>query len=226
MALSGNPAGLLFAASGGLGFCKNTGCQIGSAILGFAGELTEFGGVGNGGSIGGGLGFAVDLPGSDFSSLSSPAIYLGLKAAQVADQLNRLTNVIYNETAGLRGPLFDARVAIGYVGMNREATGVPLGRGTASTTLTVNEATAIQNGVPSAVQAYNESSTAAQHVLSNPKGDPTGGAQHFFQYAPGVNQPIPRWAQGTPRLTFGPFRNVAGGGDVPKGASVYIQVFP
>ena len=36
---SGNPAGFLMIAAGGLSFCKAKGCQIASPILGFAGMV-------------------------------------------------------------------------------------------------------------------------------------------------------------------------------------------
>jgi RHS repeat-associated protein len=136
----------------------------------------------------------------------------------------QLTAIIYNETAGLRGnqgDLYDSRVSIGHVAENRETPG-RVDTGIASTSLSRNAIRAILNGVPAAVTAYAQSVIAASTVLGGRGCDPTGGAKHFIlNYA----QPLPRWAQGTPILSFGPFTNV-GGGDVPRRSIVNIQFFP
>ncbi|MDE2179981.1 MAG: tandem-95 repeat protein [candidate division NC10 bacterium] len=134
--------------------------------------------------------------------------------------VQELAAIIYNETSGLRGNLFDARVAIGNVAANREEAGI-LG-GIAPSRLSAGEEVAIRNGVQAAATAYAESVEAATQILGERKG-PTCGARHFIL---SYGQTLPKWAQGKPRLNFGPFMNVAGGGDVPRNAQVYIRIFP
>ena len=49
----------------------------------------------------------------------------------------------------------------------------------------------------------------------------TGGSKHFYlDYGQGQ----PKWAAGKETTSYGPFKNAAGGGDVPKGADVKIII--
>ena len=136
-------------------------------------------------------------------------------------------NRIYNETSGLRpvahqGPgspddLSNGREHAANVVHNLEKTGRLAN--VASDKLTPSEAHAIK-AYPPAAAAYRDSLRAAQSVGHGP--DPTGGATHFYL---DYGQKPPDWAAGKkPVATFGPFRNVAGGGDVPKGAMVRIVI--
>jgi RHS repeat-associated protein len=90
----------------------------------------------------------------------------------------QLQNIIYNETASLSGPGIDAgSVAIAYVLQNRSNAGI--NGGVASDALTQSAQSAIQNGVPAAVAAYNRAAAAAAKAIDCPSNDPTGGALHF-----------------------------------------------
>ncbi len=155
----------------------------------------------------------------------------GAHSAQHATQPeppSQNANRIYNETSGLRplakgGPhgtetdLHSARVAISHVIRNRHARGIF--EGVASNVLTHSASHAVQQ-YPPARNAYRDSGRAAQAAASGP--DTTGGATHFYL---DYGKKPPSWAAGKrPVATFGPFKNVAGGGDVPKDAIVRIVI--
>jgi len=55
--------------------------------------------------------------------------------------------------------------------------------------------------------------------------DPTRGATHFLHVSPDEIREDPGWAQGYPRLEFGPFNN-ASSGHLSAGVSVYIEIYP
>ncbi len=129
-------------------------------------------------------------------------------------------NVIYNETDGLRptgkegagsaANLHSSRVGIGHVLINREGGHIP--GGVARSTVPPRDGNNPQ---------YRDSQSAAAQAARTP--DNTHGATHFYLHWD--NQPAPSWARGkTPVATFGPFLNAAGGGDVPKGADVWIVI--
>lgn len=141
---------------------------------------------------------------------------------QIAKSAHQVANSIYNETSGLRpvtkrGPgsadeLHDARTHIGRIAHFGKAT-------VASDVLSPPEARAIKS-YPPARAAYEDSQRAAREAFVGP--DPTGGATHFYL---DYGQKPPSWAAGkTAVAVFGPFKNVAGGGDVRKGAMVKIVI--
>ncbi|HXY99370.1 MAG TPA: RHS repeat-associated core domain-containing protein [Stellaceae bacterium] len=132
-----------------------------------------------------------------------------------ADQLQ---GTIYNETSSLSGDgIYDARVDIGYVAENRIQAGIY--GGLEDSNLSAQEQAAIQNGVPAAVDAFSQSGAAAQQVLQNPGGDPTGGAKYFFM---GGSQ-LPSTFQGQPLLMqLGPFRNSVPSDRIPNPAFIGI----
>ena len=136
-------------------------------------------------------------------------------------------NSVYNETSGLRPTsptgegsaqdLSDARVGLAGVTKNRYAAGTAVGKGTAPGQLAGSEASAVKT-YPPAKQAYEDSRAAAGKAHRDPKGPQGFYLDH--------GQPKPAWAVGKePRESYGPFRNAAGGGDVPKGAKVWIRVY-
>lgn len=137
-------------------------------------------------------------------------------------------NLIYNETSGLRPTsdagkgssqdLHEARVGAGTVAKTLDANGHKLGAPlTVTTQITSKEGKAVQTYDP-ARHAYEDSQAAAKKASSDKNG-PT----HFYL---DHDQRKPRWAEGKePKQSYGPFRNVAGGGDVPKGAKVWIRVY-
>jgi RHS repeat-associated protein len=103
MLMSGNPAGLFFVAQGALGFCKDTGCQISSAMMGLAGAAIGFSdsvhGTAGGGNAGFGLGAGMpggDVPGGGLPSLGGLA---GFSAAAAAVTLQGTS--IYYPPSGL-----------------------------------------------------------------------------------------------------------------------------
>jgi hypothetical protein len=114
-----------------------------------------------------------------------------------------LAAIIYNETASLSGVgIYDARLAIGFVAINREGAGI-LG-GIAPFTLSRQEQLAIKNKVPSAITAYLMSLRAASTALNKCGSDPTQGAKEFNLR--GSSSKSPR--RGVPvLLQFGPFNN-------------------
>ena len=136
-------------------------------------------------------------------------------------------NFIYNETAGLRPTsesgsgskqdLHNARVGAGTVGRNLGANGKKLGKPrTAPTQLTPREAKAVKSYGP-AEHAYEDSQNAARNAI----GDKNGPTHFYLDHG----QEKPKWAKGAPKQSYGPFRNEAGSGDVPKGAKVWIRVY-
>jgi hypothetical protein len=149
-----------------------------------------------------------------------------VKTKQASD--DAVGNLIYNETSGLRPTsetgegspqnLHEARVAAGTVAKTLDANGKKLGKPlTVATQITSKEAMAVRSYDP-AKHAYEDSQTAASKA-SRDRNGPT----HFYL---DHGQPKPRWADGTtPKQSYGPFQNVAGGGDVPKRAKVWIRVY-
>jgi len=71
MILTGHPEGFFFLAQGGLGLCENTGCQIGSAVMGLVGAGVSLAGglpgVNGSGTVGGGI------PSGDFPVPQGPS---------------------------------------------------------------------------------------------------------------------------------------------------------
>jgi|SRR5208283_792460 len=142
----------------------------------------------------------------------------------------RLANIIYNETAGLRATsdqgsgsatdLHAARVAIGEVAINRGNAGIAgsIARGT----LTMKAKESLTGAVPRAVRAYNDSLSAAREAPEG-KTNLTKGATQFFLTKPG--RWYPSWASGkTPVVAFGGFKNEAGHGDVRRNAMSGVVV--
>ena len=130
----------------------------------------------------------------------------------------RIGNIIYNETGGLRPEteegsgssqdMHNARVAIADVIDNRERAGA--GGGVASDQVGANERNTSQ---------YEDSQSAASEAANS--SDVTGGSEHFYlDYGQGQ----PKWAVGKKTTSYGPFKNAAGGGDVPRGADVMIII--
>lgn len=144
----------------------------------------------------------------------------------VADET--VGNIIYNETAGLRPTvhtgkgslqdLHEARVGAGTVAKTLDSNGQKLGKPlTAPTQLTSQEAKAVRTYGP-AKQAYEDSQIAA----SKAPRDKNGPRQFYLDHG----QRKPNWVEGKePKESYGPFRNDAGHGDVPKGAKVWIRVY-
>ena len=156
-----------------------------------------------------------------------------LKRAEMQEQTKRATdetigNLIYNETSGLRPTshsgrgsqqdLHDGRIGAGTVAKTLDAKGQRLGAPlTVTTHLTSKEGKAIQNYDP-ARHAYEDSQAAAKKA----SGDKNGPTHFYLDHG----QSKPGWTEGKePKQSYGPFRNVAGGGDVPKGAKVWIRVY-
>jgi hypothetical protein len=139
-------------------------------------------------------------------------------------------NIIYNETSGLRPTsetgngngspqnLHEGRVGAGAVVKTLDANGKKLGKPqTAATQLTNKELKAVRSFGP-AKHAYEDSQTAA----SKAPRDKNGPTHFYLDHGPAK----PKWAEGTtPKHSYGPFRNDAGGGDIPKGAKVWIRVY-
>src|ERR1700693_2781508 len=145
---------------------------------------------------------------------------------RVADET--IGNIIYNETSGLRPTsdtgkgspqdLHDGRVAAGAVAKTLDANGEKLGKPlTVTRQLTSKEGKAVRSYDP-ARHAYEDSQAAAKRAT----GDKNGSTHFYLDHG----QRKPSWAEGKqPKESYGPFRNVAGGGDVPKGAKVWIRVY-
>lgn len=136
----------------------------------------------------------------------------------LAQQRTQTGNIVYNETGGLRPEqkdgsgssqnLHDARVAVSDVIDNRKKAGVK--GGVASDSVSSKERNNSQ---------YKDAQSAASEAARSP--DRTGGSTEFYL---DYGQPKPSWANGTATTSYGPFRNAAGGGDVPKGADVRIII--
>jgi RHS repeat-associated protein len=130
---------------------------------------------------------------------------------------HRIGNIVHNETGGLRPEakqgsgssqdLHNAKVAVADVVENREKAGN--NGGVASDKVSSKE-----RGTPQ----YKDAQQAAAEAA---RSDVTGGSQHFYL---DYGQKPPSWAARKETTTFGPFRNIAGGGDVPKGADVKIII--
>lgn len=127
-------------------------------------------------------------------------------------------NVVHNETGGLRPDtkqgsgsaqdLHNAKVAVADVVENRQKAGN--NGGVASDKVGANERRTSQ---------YKDAQQAASEAARSP--DVTGGSIHFYlDYGQGQ----PKWAVGQGTTSYGPFKNAAGGGDVPKGANVLIVI--
>jgi len=132
--------------------------------------------------------------------------------------------VIFNETSGLRPgsnnpeDLHDARVSIADTLLN--AAGMRHPPRTVGDTLTTSAARAIGRD-PDAMAAWADSQAAATEAAATP--DNTGGATHFWL---DYGQPNPGWAlEENETAAYGPFTNVAGGGDVPSGATVTVRFY-
>jgi hypothetical protein len=151
---------------------------------------------------------------------------LQAQTKRVADEA--IGNIIYNETSGLRATtdagkgspqdLHDGRVGAGTVAKTLDANGKKLGKPlTVTTQLTGKEGEAVRSYDP-ARNAYEDSQAAAKRAT----GDKNGPTHFYLDHG----QRKPSWAEGKqPKESYGPFRNVAGGGDVPKGAKVWIRVY-
>jgi hypothetical protein len=145
---------------------------------------------------------------------------------------NELTAAIHNEAAGLRpasrqgsgsaGDLTDSRAWMGQVAQNNRAGGRPAR--IAPTSLTRTEQVAVVRN-PIARAQYEDARRAAQTAIR--AGGNPHGPMHFYlaeEGMPAGNRPA--WARGTPVQRFGPFINSAGGGDVRRGARVYVEIHP
>jgi hypothetical protein len=106
--------------------------------------------------------------------------------------------------AGIGQDLHNAKVAIADVVDNREKTGV--NGGVASDKVSAKERNSSQ---------YKDAQQAAAEAGHTPGA--SGGSQHFYL---DYGQKASTWAEGKVTSTYGPFKNVAGGEDVPKGADV------
>jgi RHS repeat-associated protein len=132
---------------------------------------------------------------------NSPINYIDLLGLYTQQEL---TAIIYNESAALSGPgIFDVRVDIGHIAVNRETAGM-IG-GIAPKTLSDSELSALQNGVPAVQEAYGQAIVAATLALGERK-DPTQGATEF-NFRPNSSL-RPRTSTGTPVLiNIGPLNN-------------------
>lgn len=146
-----------------------------------------------------------------------------------ATTISGAANQIYNETSGLRttnrkdnGPgsdvdMQEARNAMAHVIRNRAKSGIRGGLG--SDSLTPQARQAIGQYASPAHDAHGESLFETHRAAA--QRDPTGGATHFYLDNP--HKQRPDWAE-SPIATYGPFTNVAGGGDVPVGDPVRILI--
>lgn len=137
-------------------------------------------------------------------------------------------NTIYNETAGLRPTagtgdgseqdLHEARIGAGTVAKTLDSIGQKLGKPlTAPTQISSQQSKAVRSYAP-AKRAYEDSQTAASKAPRD-----KNGPRHFYL---DFGQDKPGWAKGKdPKRSYGPFKNEAGHGDVPKGAKVWIRVY-
>ena len=138
--------------------------------------------------------------------------------AQNTANSHQVGNIVHNETGGLRPEakegsgssqdLHNAKVAISDVVKNREKSGV--NGGVASDKVSSKERNTSQ---------YKDAQQAAAQAARSP--DVTGGSKHFYL---DYGEKAPSWAAGKETTTYGPFKNAAGGGDVPKGAVVKIII--
>ncbi len=143
-----------------------------------------------------------------------------------------VANQIYNESAGLRptdktgngaGSDFDlqqAREAMAHVIQNRAARKIRGGLGSPNIGSPADLRDMSKFG-SKAYDAHGAAVYAAHHASKHP--DPTEGAMHF--YLDDGTHPQ-RGADKGAVAAFGPFRNVAGGGDVRRGKNVKILILP
>lgn len=147
----------------------------------------------------------------------------------------RLAAVIYQETYGLQGNaanLLAGRMAIADLILTVQAQG--LSRTVASPhVFSANEWKIIISDPDSPItQAWDQSLEAALSVsqdfsLDNSVAGSQGVTHFFLEYDEfqGKEQSVPDWAGGNAVYGFGPFVMGAKGGDVPKGATVYINFY-
>ena len=138
---------------------------------------------------------------------------------------SKLARIVFNETSGLRPgnrnpeDLHDARVAIAHAQLN--AAGMRHPPSTVSDILTSSTAQAILTDAD-AKAAWDDAQAAVGEAMQSP--DETDGATHFFlDYEGAYHQ---RWAtEDQATASYGPFINMAGGGDVPRNARVTIRFY-
>src|SRR5208282_5588100 len=138
--------------------------------------------------------------------------------AQNTTNTQQVGNIVHNETGGLRPKtiegsgsgqdLHNAKVVVSDVIENREKAGI--NGGVASDKVSSKERNTPQ---------YKDAQQAASEAARSP--DVTGGSKNFYL---DYGQPKPSWAQGKVTSSYGPFKNAAGGGDVPKGHDVLIII--
>ena len=138
-----------------------------------------------------------------------------------------IANQVYNETAGLRttdrsgnGPgsdwdLQQARFAVAHVIQNRASSRIR--GGLANDQVNHRESKAIRTMGSKAYDAHGESVYAVHRAGKQP------GATHF--YFDHGQAPAPPWGKQAVAI-YGPFKNVAGGGEVHKNADVKIVIAP
>jgi hypothetical protein len=147
------------------------------------------------------------------------------KAALTPYTESQLTNIIFTETESLSGDtVHEARVAVGFVAMNRLEAGIAGGIGNLNAgadpwDLKKAAVSALQKQIPSTVAAYNDSAAAAQEVLGGKTIDPTGGAL-FFRMGTRNQSPGKGY---TLFGVIGPLNNSAPSGQVPRNA--YIRFY-
>lgn len=72
-----------------------------------------------------------------------------------------------------------------------------------------------------AYDAHGESLHAAHRAIK--EADPTHGSKHFYLYD-GIHG-VPDWvAKGERTASYGPFKNISGGGDATRGRNVKIMI--
>jgi hypothetical protein len=148
---------------------------------------------------------------------------------ELADRLRlRMVNKIYNEFSGLRpkpgasthDDLNRARQNAAHVYRNRQGGGFQ-----GSSTLGRKDARDIAIPGTDAAQGYQGTVNAIAHAQAEP--DTTQNANHVYIYDPaGIHSGTvipPEWVtQGETTTIAGPFINVGGGGDVPRGDEVFV----
>ena len=142
----------------------------------------------------------------------------GQTDAAQSTNTQQVGNVVHNETGGLRPEanegsgssqdLHNAKVAVSDVIENREKAGI--NGGVASDKVSPKERSTPQ---------YKDAQQAAAEAARSP--NVTGGSKNFYL---DYGQPSPKWAQGKYTTSYGPFKNAAGGGDVPKDHDVRIII--
>ncbi|MGH9758000.1 MAG: hypothetical protein ACRD4M_09705 [Candidatus Acidiferrales bacterium] len=148
-----------------------------------------------------------------------------------AKSIAGVANQIYNETSGLRptsvnGPgsdfdLQQARKAMAHVIQNRRLAGRHGGLASPEILSRTDARDIPKMGTP-AYDAHGESEYAA-HRARHATIDPTNNATEFYLSSGHGSGPV--WSN-RPRMSFGPFTNIAGGGDVQKNLQVRILIGP